>query len=104
MLLTLLTVKVSLNLVSDASGSVILKECSCIPKEFSNDTSDPFGAARAGSCAPEEDCIKWRMYPFLAIFALLLFPMISTTTPTVQDSLRTAPPEVKSVALGIQVR
>ena len=90
--------------ILDANGKVSLKECSCIPKDIpGNETSDPFGTATTGNCAPEESCKNWKMYPFLAIFALLLFPMISTTTPTVQASLRTVPPDVKSVALGIQV-
>merc|ERR1712212_920184 len=84
--------------------SLLVQECSSIPRAIpSNDTSDPFGTATSGNCAPDKSCKHWRMYPFLGIFALLLFPMISTTTPTVQASLRTVPPEVKSVALGIQL-
>ena len=62
------------------------------------------GTARCGRCASDDGCKQTQLYPFLFLFALIIFPMLSITAPAMQATLRSVPTRLTSVAIGLQVR
>ena len=77
-------------------------DCSCVKNL--TDLSSLTGTARGGRCSSNEGCKERQLYPFLFLFALVIFPMLSITAPAMQATLRSVPARLTSIAIGLQVR
>lgn len=76
-------------------------DCSCVKNL--TDLSSLTGTARGGRCSSNEGCKERQLYPFLFLFALVIFPMLSITAPAMQATLRSVPARLTSIAIGLQL-
>jgi len=76
-------------------------DCACVTNDTFSIIGDGF--ARKGRCAADDACKHWQLYPFLFLFALVIFPMLSITAPAMQATLRCVPARLTSIAIGLQL-